>query len=395
MTSEGPDEAAPEHRTRFDDEIAPGVAGLPASWLPDGSRRLRRGGGPRSSFTDAAGGRHEAYEQRVERPSPPGSRDPAKLDSQVWYRPPRGAPELAAHGPAFAPQIVVLAGGNVLIVFRLDGLKPPVRPPAGHSWSAEDGYLAAREGAGASVGYAYRSAQDLQGRWQRGWVARAEETLVRDRMEADAFRGRIYPAFETLGPPALGLDEHGVAWCLWANPLRRHTYFARWLGPQHGFSAPFEARGAYYGLHEQVAVEVRAPAGAGSLATAAITGGRVRVDGLSRLSVQGDLRFVDVLEQMGAEARRTDGFVEVVGHPLKGVEVNLADFSDAAPALAVTAAVASTPTRITGIGFIRHKESDRWQRGRGAAAVWHRGRGGTRRHGDPSRESKAGSGPDL
>ena len=107
------------------------------------------------------------------------------------------------------------------------------------------------------------------------------------------------------------------------------------------------------------AVEPDASAACNFFAVAAITGGRVRVNGLSRNSVQGDLRFVDVLARMGAEVRRTDGFIEVVGHPLTGVEEDLADFSDAAPTLAVTAAFASTPTRITGIGFIRRKESDR------------------------------------
>lgn len=107
------------------------------------------------------------------------------------------------------------------------------------------------------------------------------------------------------------------------------------------------------------AVEPDASAACNFFAAAAITGGRVRVNGLSRNSVQGDLRFVDVLERMGAEVRRTDRFIEVVGHPLKGVEEDLADFSDAAPTLAVTAAFASTPSRITGIGFIRRKESDR------------------------------------
>lgn len=106
-------------------------------------------------------------------------------------------------------------------------------------------------------------------------------------------------------------------------------------------------------------VEPDASAASYFFAAAAITGGRIRVDGLGRHSVQGDLRFVDVLEQMGAEALRSDTFIEVRGHPLHGVEVDLADFSDAAPTLAVTAAFASTPTRITGIGFIRRKESDR------------------------------------
>ena len=113
----------------------------------------------------------------------------------------------------------------------------------------------------------------------------------------------------------------------------------------------------YRGTH--YAIEPDATAASYFLAAAAITGGRVRVEGLGPGSAQGDLRFVDVLERMGAEVRWGDTFVAVAGRPLHGVDVDLADFSDTAPTLAVTAAFADTPTRITGIGFIRHKESDR------------------------------------
>jgi 3-phosphoshikimate 1-carboxyvinyltransferase len=95
-------------------------------------------------------------------------------------------------------------------------------------------------------------------------------------------------------------------------------------------------------------------------AAAAVTGGRVRVEGLGTATVQGDLRFVDVLEQMGATVRRGPDWTEVSGdRPLHGVDVDLADFSDTAQTLAVTATFAATPTRITGIGFIRRKETDR------------------------------------
>jgi 3-phosphoshikimate 1-carboxyvinyltransferase len=45
--------------------------------------------------------------------------------------------------------------------------------------------------------------------------------------------------------------------------------------------------------------------------------------------------------------------------PLRGVEVDMADISDLVPTLAVVATQAVTPTRITGVGFIRAKESDR------------------------------------
>ena len=50
--------------------------------------------------------------------------------------------------------------------------------------------------------------------------------------------------------------------------------------------------------------------------------------------------------------------------PLRGIEVDMADISDLVPTLAVVATQAVTPTRITGVGFIRSKESDRLGRSR-------------------------------
>jgi 3-phosphoshikimate 1-carboxyvinyltransferase len=44
---------------------------------------------------------------------------------------------------------------------------------------------------------------------------------------------------------------------------------------------------------------------------------------------------------------------------LRGLDIDMADMSDLVPTLAVLATRAVTPTRITGVGFIRHKESDR------------------------------------
>ena len=69
--------------------------------------------------------------------------------------------------------------------------------------------------------------------------------------------------------------------------------------------------------------------------------------------------FVEVLARMGASVTISDDAVEVTGGVLHGVDADLADFSDTAPTLAVVAALADSPTRIRGIGFIRSKESDR------------------------------------
>jgi 3-phosphoshikimate 1-carboxyvinyltransferase len=106
-------------------------------------------------------------------------------------------------------------------------------------------------------------------------------------------------------------------------------------------------------------------------ATAAITGGRVRVVGLSRASRQGDVAFVDVLAQMGckvsvgrdgaAPAAAAD-FIEVQGPPpgqLRGVSVDLNAMPDTVQTLAVAALFAQGPTDIHNVANLRIKETDR------------------------------------
>jgi 3-phosphoshikimate 1-carboxyvinyltransferase len=108
------------------------------------------------------------------------------------------------------------------------------------------------------------------------------------------------------------------------------------------------------------AVEPDATAASYAFAAAAIVGGRVTVEGLGRRSGQGDLAFVDLLARMGAEVDQHDHRTSVTGTGrLHGIEADLSDLSDVAQTLAVVAAFADSPTRITGIGFIRGKETDR------------------------------------
>ncbi|MEQ8839493.1 MAG: 3-phosphoshikimate 1-carboxyvinyltransferase [Acidimicrobiales bacterium] len=106
-------------------------------------------------------------------------------------------------------------------------------------------------------------------------------------------------------------------------------------------------------------VEPDASAASYFLAAAAITGGRVRLDGLGAASLQGDVAFAEVLSDMGALVDIGTDHLEVRGAPLHGIEVDLRHISDTAPTLAVVAAFADGPTRITDIGFVKGKESDR------------------------------------
>jgi 3-phosphoshikimate 1-carboxyvinyltransferase len=108
------------------------------------------------------------------------------------------------------------------------------------------------------------------------------------------------------------------------------------------------------------AVEPDASAASYFFGAAAITGGRVRVAGLGRTAVQGDMGFVDVLARMGADVSQGDDWTEVRGPAtLHGVDVDLSDISDTVPTLAVVAAFADGPSRLRGISFIRGKETDR------------------------------------
>jgi 3-phosphoshikimate 1-carboxyvinyltransferase len=107
-------------------------------------------------------------------------------------------------------------------------------------------------------------------------------------------------------------------------------------------------------------IEPDASAASYFFAAAAVTGGRVVVSGLGSRSLQGDLAFVRLLERMGCRIRQTATETEVVGPAkLAGIEADMASMSDTAQTLAAIAPFASSPTRITKIGFIRKKETNR------------------------------------
>lgn len=108
------------------------------------------------------------------------------------------------------------------------------------------------------------------------------------------------------------------------------------------------------------AIEPDASSAAYFFAAAAVTGGRVRVPGLSASSLQGDARFVDLLEEMGCRVVRGEGFLEVHGSDvLRGIDADLSEMSDQTMTLAAIAPYADGPTRIRGVAHIRHQESDR------------------------------------
>ncbi|MFC5829021.1 3-phosphoshikimate 1-carboxyvinyltransferase [Nonomuraea insulae] len=96
------------------------------------------------------------------------------------------------------------------------------------------------------------------------------------------------------------------------------------------------------------------------LAAAALTGNSVTIPGLGSGALQGDVRFAEVLGQMGAEVEMSHDAVTVTGTgSLSGVTVNMRDISDTVPTLAAIAPFADGPVRIEDVYNTRIKECDR------------------------------------
>ncbi|MFF1609327.1 3-phosphoshikimate 1-carboxyvinyltransferase [Amycolatopsis sp. NPDC058278] len=97
------------------------------------------------------------------------------------------------------------------------------------------------------------------------------------------------------------------------------------------------------------------------LAAAALTGRTVTIPGLGSDALQGDVRFADVLREMGAHVDLAPDSVTVAGPSdgLRGITVNMRDISDTVPTLAAIAPFASGPVRIEDVYNTRIKECDR------------------------------------
>ena len=122
--------------------------------------------------------------------------------------------------------------------------------------------------------------------------------------------------------------------------------------------------GSRYQSPGEIYVEGDASSASYFLAAGAIGGGPVRVEGVGRASIQGDVRFADALNQMGANVMAGDNWIEVRGTVtddgrLHAVDLDCNHIPDAAMTLAVAALFANGTTKLTGIGSWRVKETDR------------------------------------
>ena len=117
--------------------------------------------------------------------------------------------------------------------------------------------------------------------------------------------------------------------------------------------SPSTYRGCNY------AIEPDASAASYFMAAAAITQGRVTVEGLNSASLQGDVAFCECLRQMGCDVEDSASGITVTGKPLKGIDVDMNAISDTVQTLAAVALFADGPTTIRNVPHIRHKETDR------------------------------------
>jgi 3-phosphoshikimate 1-carboxyvinyltransferase len=117
--------------------------------------------------------------------------------------------------------------------------------------------------------------------------------------------------------------------------------------------------GQKYRAVEKFMVEGDASSASYFLAAAAIKGGSVKVTGIGKNSVQGDVAFADVLEKMGARVEWGDDYVSISRGELNAVDMDFNHIPDAAMTIATTALFAKGTTTLRNIYNWRVKETDR------------------------------------
>jgi 3-phosphoshikimate 1-carboxyvinyltransferase len=140
------------------------------------------------------------------------------------------------------------------------------------------------------------------------------------------------------------------------NLMRRFGVTVERSGWQ-SFTVP---AGQHYTSPGTIHVEGDASSASYFLAAGAIAGGPVRVEGVGNDSIQGDVRFVEALRQMGATITMGDNWIEAKSNgTLKAIDADFNHIPDAAMTVAVAALYANGPSTLRNIGSWRVKETDR------------------------------------
>jgi 3-phosphoshikimate 1-carboxyvinyltransferase len=234
------------------------------------------------------------------------------------------------------------------------------------------------------------------GRFRLDGVPRMRERPIQDLLDALRQLGVQIRSEADNGCPPVVVDADGLSGgrvhirgdvssqflsgLLMAAPLARDEIVIEVEGPlvswpyvamtvelmwQFGVSVDMMARrtfripGGQRYLARALPIEPDASAASYFAGAAAITGGAVELPDLTSNSLQGDIRFLDVLEDMGCRVEGGQAGIFVEGAALHGITVDMNEISDTVMTLAAVACFADGPTTIRNVAHIRHKETDR------------------------------------
>lgn len=139
-----------------------------------------------------------------------------------------------------------------------------------------------------------------------------------------------------------------------------HLMKAFGVNVENGDYQRFVIRGGQrYQTPGEYLVEGDASSASYFLGAAAIKGGTIKVTGIGRNSVQGDIRFADVLEKMGAQITWGDDYIACTRGDLNAIDMDMNHIPDAAMTIATTALFAKGTTTLRNIYNWRVKETDR------------------------------------
>jgi 3-phosphoshikimate 1-carboxyvinyltransferase len=251
-------------------------------------------------------------------------------------------------GTAFRPLTAALALSNG--EYRLSGV------PRMHERPIAD-LVDALRGIGARVDYAEK--EGFPPLVIRPAAIRAERVKVRGDVSSQ-FLTALLMALPLTGKPAT-IDVEGELVSkpyveITLNAMRRFGIEVKKTGWNR-----FDVPAGRYRSPGRIMVEGDASSASYFLAAGAIGGGPVRVEGVGRGSVQGDVRFTEVLERMGAKVLLGEDAIEVSnpGRALEAIDLDLNHIPDAAMTAAVLALFADGPSTLRNIANWRVKETDR------------------------------------
>lgn len=250
-------------------------------------------------------------------------------------------------GTAFRPLTAALAfsGGE----YRLSGVPRMHERPIGDLVDALRG-IGARIDYGAKAGFPplaiHPGTLSLENLRVRGDVSSQFLTALLMALPLSGRPARVEVQGELISKPYVEITLNVMR--LFGVAVKRSGW--RW----------FEIPASRYVSPKKVFVEGDASSASYFLAAGALGGGPVRVEGVGRASIQGDVRFTEVLERMGAKVAMGDDWIEVSGtKKLKPVDMDMNHIPDAAMTAAVLALFADGPSTLRNIGSWRVKETDR------------------------------------